>query len=50
MYKISVPLYNANIKRNNRERVLQELKRFDAERVFSRLTATSLTKTKKQKL
>ena len=34
MYKISVPIMNSNVKRGGRERVLQELRRFDAERVF----------------
>lgn len=34
MYKITVPLMNSNIKRNGRERMLEELKKFDAERVL----------------
>ncbi|MBP0990839.1 MAG: hypothetical protein J5874_06665 [Oscillospiraceae bacterium] len=34
MYKISVPIMNCNVKRSNRERLLRELKRFNAERVF----------------
>ena len=34
MYKITVPLMNSNIKRNDRERTLEELRKFDAERVF----------------
>lgn len=34
MYKITVPLMNRNIKRNGRERTLEELRRFDAERVL----------------
>lgn len=34
MYKISVPVMNSNVKRGNRERLLTELKRFNAERVF----------------
>lgn len=34
MYKISVPVANAHLKWCDRERILQELKRFNAERVF----------------
>lgn len=34
MYKITVPVNNGNLKRNNRERTLEELRKFDAERVF----------------
>ena len=34
MYKISVPIINRNIKRSDRNRVLNELKRLDAKRVF----------------
>ena len=34
MYKISVPIMSKNIKRNNRDRLLDELKRFDTGRVF----------------
>ncbi|MBE6767836.1 MAG: hypothetical protein E7549_02870 [Ruminococcaceae bacterium] len=34
MYTISVPLMNGNVKRNDRERALQELRRLDAKRVF----------------
>ena len=34
MYKISVPVMNSNVKRSNRERLLKEIKLFDAERVF----------------
>ena len=34
MYKITVPVDNGNLKRNNRVRTLEELRKFDAERVF----------------
>lgn len=34
MYKISVPIMNSNLKENGREQVLEQLRRFDAERVF----------------
>ncbi len=34
MYKISVPVMNSNVNKNNRDAVLKELRRFDAERVF----------------
>lgn len=34
MYKISVPVMNGNLKRSGREKTLEELKRFDASRVF----------------
>ena len=34
MYKISVPIMNCNVKRSNRERLLEEIKRFGAERIF----------------
>ena len=34
MYKISVPIMNRNVKRSDRDRLLAELKRFNAERVF----------------
>lgn len=34
MYKISVPIKNNNLKRNNRDNLLDELKRFDTKRVF----------------
>ncbi len=34
MYKVAVPILNANAKRADRERLLKELERMDAERVF----------------
>ena len=34
MYKISVPVMNSVIKRSNRDKLLNELKRFNAERIF----------------
>lgn len=48
MYRISVPLMNANIKRNDRERVLEELKRLDAERVFLALDTYELDENKRR--
>lgn len=47
MYKISVPVMNENLKRNGREKTLEELKRFDAARVFLALD-TYETDTKKR--
>ena len=34
MHKISVPVMNYNVKRSDRKRLLQELRRFNAERIF----------------
>ncbi|MBR5528515.1 MAG: hypothetical protein IKV97_05865 [Clostridia bacterium] len=34
MYKISVPVFNPHFKRADREKIVHELKRFNAERVF----------------
>jgi hypothetical protein len=34
MHKISVPVMNRNVKRSDRERLLREIKRFNAERIF----------------
>ena len=34
MYKISVPITNSNVTKENREDILRNLRRFDAERVF----------------
>ena len=34
MYKISVPITNSTVNKSNREAVLRELRRFDAERIF----------------
>ena len=34
MYKISVPIMNSSVKRSDRDRLLKEIKRFDAERIF----------------
>ena len=49
MYKISVPVMNCNIKRNDRECLLQELKRFDTERVFLALDTYELDEAKRKK-
>ena len=48
MYKITVPLMNSNIKRNGRERTLEELRRFDAERVFLALDRYELDTDKRE--
>ncbi len=48
MYKISVPIMNANVKRNGREETLRELNRLDAERVILALD-TFETDEEKQK-
>ena len=34
MYKISVPIMNSSVKRSDRDRLLKEIRRFDAERIF----------------
>jgi len=34
MYKISIPVHNASLKRSDREKIVRELKRFNTERVF----------------
>ena len=34
MYKISVPVMNCNLKRQDRDKILNELRRLDAERVL----------------
>ena len=48
MYKISVPVMNSNVKRNNRERLLKELNRLDATRVFLALDQYETDKVKKE--
>ena len=48
MYKISVPIMNANLKGNNREKTLQQLRRFDAERVFISLDCYELDEKKRK--
>ena len=47
MYDISVPIMNMNIKRGDRERVLKELKRFNAKRVFLALDKYETDEVKK---
>lgn len=34
MYRISIPIINENVRENNREQILKEIRRFDAERIF----------------
>lgn len=48
MYKISVPVMNINVKRNNRDLLLEELKRFDTKRVFLALDTYETDKNKKE--
>lgn len=50
MYRISVPLMNSNIKRNDRERTLEELRKFDAERVFLALDRYELEPDKRRRV
>lgn len=49
MYKISVPIKNINVKRNNRELLLDELKRFDTNRVILALGTYELDEKKRRK-
>ena len=48
MYKISVPLMNMNIKRSGREKILKELQRFQATRLFLSLDAYELEQDKRE--
>ena len=48
MYKISVPIMNANVKRNNREDTLELLHRLDAERVILALDTYELDPTRRE--
>lgn len=48
MYKISVPVMNANVKRADRDKVLKEIRRFDAERVFLALSCYETDENKKK--
>ena len=48
MYKISVPIMNKYIKRSDRDLLLKELKRFDAERVFLALDKYELDEIKQK--
>ena len=48
MYKISVPIMNYNIKRSDRERLLKEIKRFNAQRVFISLDTYELDSGKRK--
>lgn len=48
MYKISVPVMNMNLKRNGREETLEEIRRFDAERVFLALDTYELNSEKRR--
>ena len=48
MYKISVPVMNSNVTRENREAVLRELRRFDTERVFLAMDFYTLDENKQK--
>ena len=50
MYKISVPVMNSNVKRSGRERLLKELKRLNAERVFIALDSYELDYKKRREV
>ena len=50
MYKISVPLMNAIIKRSNREKVCEELKKLNAQRVFLALDSYELDENKQKEI
>lgn len=50
MYKISVPLMNSHIKRNGRERTLEEVRRFGAERVLLALDRYELDADKRRNI
>lgn len=47
MYKISVPVMNGNVKRSNRERLLTEIRRFHAERIFLALDTYEMDQNKR---
>ena len=47
MYKVSVPVINGIVKRSNRDRLLTEIKRFNAERVFLALDTYELDENKR---
>jgi len=47
MYKISIPIMNYNVKRSDRTRMLQEIRRFGAERVFLSLDTYEIDKEKR---
>lgn len=49
MYKISVPAMCSNVFRSDRERLLKEIKRFGAERIFLALDTYKLDPTERQK-
>ncbi len=49
MYKISVPMTNYNIKRAGREKLLSEIRRFDAQRVFLALSCYETDENKKKR-
>ncbi|MEE1050232.1 MAG: hypothetical protein U0M60_22745, partial [Clostridia bacterium] len=50
MYKITVPIYNANLNRNGRMRTLEELKRFNAERVLLAIDTYEINTQKRERI
>ena len=50
MYKVSVPIMNATLKRADRGKVAEQLKRFDASRVFLALPTYTQDKEKREKM
>ncbi len=50
MYKVSVPLMNSNVKRSNRNLLLEELKKFDCKRVFLALNKYEIDDDKRQEM
>lgn len=49
LYKVSVPVINSNLKQLGREKILEQIKRFDAERVFISLDNLELDDEKRKK-
>lgn len=49
MYKVSVPVMNSIVKRSNREALLKEIKRFNAERIYLALDTYELDTKKRLK-
>ena len=50
MYKISVPVMNDHVSKDTRDRVLAELKRFGAERVFLALNTYEMDSKKRARV
>ena len=50
MYKISVPIFHKNIRRSNSEKLLNELKRFDTQRIFLGIDTYETDETSQKKM